>query len=98
MSAACGTCGYWQGTVRVSAGDPPIIGECRRRAPLAPGPEQALWPSTQSEEWCGEYEAESDQPRCAIETCNSLAKGGGSLCVWHAQAAMRRVLGAGVDR
>ena len=56
QKAACISCVYWEpGGVK---------GRCHRRAPVpAASNQQAIWPVTDRDDWCGEYaEAPREQP------------------------------------
>jgi hypothetical protein len=49
MGWRCDACKFWQ---EIN----PIIGECRRNAPVpSPKPMGAWWPQTEGDDWCGDY-------------------------------------------
>jgi hypothetical protein len=54
MICNCEDCKCWmpEGTDRRD--DPPMVGECRRRAPAENGGVRALWPVTMALDWCAE--------------------------------------------
>ena len=66
---SCETCRFWE----FNRDD---MGECRRRSPQAaltvpmddaPGVKAAYWPTTLSDEWCGEFELRKPLPVVTVE-------------------------------
>lgn len=59
---ACESCRFW------AAGD--MNGECRRRAPeITDEDGNGIWPVTEPDEWCGEYdECRPESPRGAARS------------------------------
>ena len=53
----CGSCRFWIPRIRKS-----ILGECHGGPPTArPGQNRkAVWPKTESTDWCGQFEAKQD--------------------------------------
>ena len=53
----CGSCEYWIHRIRTSG-----LGECHGGPPTARLEAQlkAVWPKTESTDWCGQFEAKQD--------------------------------------
>ena len=64
MSETCECCCWW---AFVAHDEASMVGECRRRAPIASGiagqerPDTPLWPITKGQDWCGDHVAEVSQ-------------------------------------
>lgn len=49
----CSQCAWWNEYL-----DEPKVGECQRFPPQLVTADQSLWPVTEADDWCGEWEAE----------------------------------------
>ena len=60
LEMECDICAYWQREQEESA-----TGLCRRHSPSVVGTAESvgvgLWPITNSDDWCGEYERKNGQ-------------------------------------
>jgi hypothetical protein len=56
-SRVCAACGYWNPVDqrRDESSASAVFGECRRYPPSRVAASEGSWPTTQMDEWCGEF-------------------------------------------
>lgn len=59
MKLKCENCRWWSGNAINDI--LPIYGECRLSGPKPDGEGAAIWPSTGSDDWCGQWRTKDDR-------------------------------------